>query len=479
MSTEAARGGPAAPLVRQDALVMAGLALVTLATRLFRLGSPRVLVFDEVYYALDAADLLERGAEVAPAHPPLGKWLIASGVWVTGFDPIGWRIASVVAGTALVLLTYASARLLTADRRLATIAALLVAVDGIAFVTSRLALLDVFVAVFLLGIVWCLIAARTHLGDHRRIRRYRTVAAVLLGLGMAVKWSAFWILPVMLVVFLHADLRLQPPGRPRRRAVAATLGVLALVPSVLYLASYGPWFVNADRTRVGLRACDEHDEQPCELGVLERVDVWVDHQLDLVDFHRNLEVRNRYAAPAWTWVIQREPAALLSKPCLPEMRGVPERLDDGVCGGSDTTTKARILAVANPVVWFPSVAAAALLAWWSIGPPLVAAFRRGAARPRWRADRRAMLLAGLAASQWVPWIVAGRQGYTYYAVTLIPILVLCLAEVLERWPAVRQWAGPAILVGSMVMFVWLYPLLTGAALDDGAAGMRLLMPSWP
>ena len=450
-----------APLTARDRLVMAGLAAATLALRVPRLGTPRVLVFDEVYYALDAADLLERGAEVAPAHPPLGKWLIASGIWASGFDPVGWRTASLLAGTALVVLTYAAARLLTDDRRLAAGAAVLVALDGIVFVTSRLALLDVFVAVFILGIAWCLIAARTHLGDHPRICRYRTVAAVLLGFGLGVKWSAVWVLPVMLVVFLHADLRLQPPGRPRRRALARTIAVLGLVPAALYVASYVPWFFNAERTQVGVRACGE--ERPCELGVLDRVDVWVDHQVDLFQFHNNLEVKNRYAAPAWTWVVQREPAALLSKPCLPEMGNVPERLDDGVCGDSEGPTKARILAVANPVVWVASLGATAALAW-------VAVRRR---------DRRAALLVALAVSQWVPWIVAGRQVYTYYAVTLVPVLVLCLIEALERWPVVLRRALPAILVGSMAMFIWLYPLLTGAALDDGAAGMRLLLPSWP
>ena len=49
-------------------------------TRLPRLGRPRAMVFDEVYYALDAADLLRHGVESSPAHPPLAKWFIAAGM---------------------------------------------------------------------------------------------------------------------------------------------------------------------------------------------------------------------------------------------------------------------------------------------------------------------------------------------------------------------------------------------------------------
>ena len=51
-------------------------------TRLPRLGRPRSMVFDEVYYALDAADLLRHGVESSPAHPPLAKWFIAAGIRV-------------------------------------------------------------------------------------------------------------------------------------------------------------------------------------------------------------------------------------------------------------------------------------------------------------------------------------------------------------------------------------------------------------
>ena len=31
-------------------------------------------------------------------HPDVGKWLIGAGEQVFGFDPLGWRVASAVAG---------------------------------------------------------------------------------------------------------------------------------------------------------------------------------------------------------------------------------------------------------------------------------------------------------------------------------------------------------------------------------------------
>ena len=76
-----------------------GLVAVTIGTGLVRLAGlnrPIGLVFDEIFYARDAC-LYVLGAEAAcgvadlqsRAHPPLGKWLIGSGIGILGYEQIG------------------------------------------------------------------------------------------------------------------------------------------------------------------------------------------------------------------------------------------------------------------------------------------------------------------------------------------------------------------------------------------------------
>lgn len=166
-----------------------GLVGLTLATRLPGLDRPRAFVFDEIYYALDAAELLRHGVEPAAAHPPLGKWLIAAGIQVAGFTPTGWRLAALLAGIALVLVTWWAARTVTDDPWLALLGAGLVALDGIAYVTGRLALLDVFVALATTVAAGATLAALRDRADAERLRRWRWVAALALGAGVAVKWA--------------------------------------------------------------------------------------------------------------------------------------------------------------------------------------------------------------------------------------------------------------------------------------------------
>jgi len=438
----------------------AALVGLVLLTRLPRLGRPRAMVFDEVYYALDAADLLRHGVESSPAHPPLAKWFIATGIRVFGFTPVGWRSAALLAGVALVLVTWLAARKVTDHGGLAFLAGFLVAFDGIAFVTGRLALLDVFVAVATTGAAWCVLGALVDRDDPERLRRWRWAVAVLLGLGTAMKWGAVWTWPVAAVVLVSLERRAAAPGAPRRRVTTTALAVLALVPVGLYVASYAPWFTQAERTRAGLAHCGT--ESPCQLGVLERFEVFVDHQRTLVDFHAGLDTDNPEAAPAWAWAGQTHPANLFSKPCLPEMTSAPDSLDDGVCRAADGPTEARLLALANPVSWFAGLLALGVLA--------VLAVRRG--------DDAAGALLALAASQWLPWMLTGREVYSYYAVSLVPLLALAVVLALDRLPRVRRWAAPALAAGSVLAFVFLYPLLTGQALTDGSADLRLLLPGW-
>ena len=105
-------------------------------------------------------------------HPMVGKYLIGFSESVFGMDPFGWRFASAVVGTLMVLLMIRLVRRLTGSMLLAaTAGSLLLCFDGLQFVLSRLALLDIFVAFFCLLAVHLLVMDR----DWARARLARAV----------------------------------------------------------------------------------------------------------------------------------------------------------------------------------------------------------------------------------------------------------------------------------------------------------------
>src|SRR4051794_28076705 len=113
-----------------------GPGIVTLLAaflRFDRLRIPHGVVFDEVYYSKDSHDLLRHGVELNQegtgpgfvVHPPLGKWAIALGEKMFGYNEFGWRFSAAVAGTVSVLIMCRVARRMTRSTLLGCFAGVL------------------------------------------------------------------------------------------------------------------------------------------------------------------------------------------------------------------------------------------------------------------------------------------------------------------------------------------------------------------
>src|SRR3954447_26961682 len=141
------------------------LGVASLAVRLWGISYPKDLLFDEAYYPPEAHELLTWGFEYNRGysfivHPPLGKWLIAVGEQLFGYNSFGWRFPSAVAGAVAVVVLVRLGRRLTGSTVLGLLAGLLLALDGFSFSLSRIGLLDAFLQVLVLSAVACLVVDR-------------------------------------------------------------------------------------------------------------------------------------------------------------------------------------------------------------------------------------------------------------------------------------------------------------------------------
>jgi dolichyl-phosphate-mannose-protein mannosyltransferase len=392
-------------------------------------------------------------------HPPLGKWLVGSGIAVFGYEPFGWRVGVAVAGILTVALVYLLAwRLLrrtTGGLALtigATVAAGLLAVDFLHLVQSRVAMLDAFIVLFVVGAVTAIVLDRDRDRDqpsrrwwHRLTfdRPWRLVAGVCIGAATAVKWSGAYVAPAVIglvVIWEIIERRRANPkaswgaafGSAFRREALPTVVLLGVVPVLVYLASYTGRMPGA---LIGL---------PWETGT-----VWrniFEHQRAMLDFHTGLGGDHPYQSPPWSWPLLQRPVAYWF--------------------GDEGGAYREILALGNPVTWWTGLLALAALVvtWWRAG---------------WGWLRPEPVILGAAAATYLPWLVLSgdrSQTFLWYFLPTVPFLCIALGT-LAAWAWSRTSGRIATAIAGLLVagsFAFFLPLLVALPLSPAEWQTRML-----
>jgi dolichyl-phosphate-mannose-protein mannosyltransferase len=417
-----------------DFLAVVAVTLLAAALRLWRLGVPSALMFDETYYAKDAcwyAFGAERvcgvASEQTAVHPPLGKWLLAAGVRVLGYNALGWRVAAALAGAATVTLLFILARKLLGSTLGAVVAAGALAIDPLHFVQSRIAMLDVFVAGFGVAAFTFLLWDRNQsIADLARggVRPWRIAAGTAAGAALASKWSGVLVVVAAVCLSLTwavAVRRREGGARPFDRAIRrdgpSILWWLVVWPLVIYSATY-----------VG-RIEGAIFELPWASGAWLR-ELW-ERQTYMYDFHSNLTATHSFQSPPWSWPLLKRPVSYFF-----------EETPSG--------DYREVLATGNPLAWWAALVVMAIL----VGKWL---------RVRDVASPEGFILAGFALL-YGPWMVlAGDRSavFLFYLLPALPFMYLALGYGAARLRPTR-WRSPTVALfgaGITALFVFYHPLL--------------------
>ncbi len=473
-----------------------------------------IFVFDEVYYVKFAQAYLA-GMPEFDAHPPLGKYFIAAGIFLSkGLfleSPVSHRWMNALVGGLVPLLVMGIALTLselnTVTKQAAkqtqnpaqnpakqwTFACLaggFVAIDGLFITESRYALINIYLVFF--GLLGHWLWLQAHLIQHQpqrlpqrqqaaspavRVTVYRVLAGIALGCAIATKWNAIGYLLSLLIWELYQNNKLlRVSGRiPQIKALSRQIAALCtygiLIPAFTYSALWWPH----------LYLSKEH------FIALHRT---------LLTFHLHLGTHSHSACSKWyTWPLLIKPIAYWYEKKGPWAYSVSN--------------------LGNPVLWWLSSAAIAVLAIAvaiGLAKAVVVfgknvlsrqAFRQSPRKPpshalsssgetvknnslngSWRNHPLAAYLLIGYATNWLPWAVVSRCTFIYLYMPAVIFSFMTLAWLLSEWlysPVNRPWAKTIswIMLGAIALsFLFWLPLSLGLPLTSESLSWRWWLKSW-
>jgi dolichyl-phosphate-mannose--protein O-mannosyl transferase len=423
--------------ISRDWLYALGFGALGLILRLWNLDSPKGKIFDEIYYATNAQSLLENGVEIDSksglaqfiVHPPTGKWLIASGIKLFGYNEFGWRFTAAIVGSISIVLMYFTAKKLFNNRLLSVVAASLISMDGLHLVHSRIALLDIFLLFFIQIAVLAFLHSRYWL------------SALTLGLACSVKWSGLYVLIALTLYVLITDFRTHRylgADKPIRKALRENLLYrflqFGIFPIFIYIASWFSWF-----------ASDKGWDRNYSTNPL--LSLWHYHS-EILNFHTKLTDSHPYSANPWSWLIQGRPTSFFYE--------TPK-----TCGG--TNCSQEILAIGTPILWWAATLALLVTIGFWVS----------------KRDKQAEILLVVIGASYLPWFaIQERTMFSFYTIAFEPFLLLTLVYVLSK--VVKNQKRIATIFGAIVLVNFLYflPIFLGLVITYNSWRDRMWLPSW-
>lgn len=447
------------------------LSATAIVTRIWQLGSPPSIVFDEVYFRTFTASYLS-GNYFFDIHPPFAKLLFAGIASLFGLSAdqtisgesgsVLLRIFPAIAGASLVPLIYVVVRQLGLGRRIALLCGLLLLLDNALLVESRFVLMDS--TLLLVGLSAISIFLKLRKCENKKRWTWVLILGLLLGVLVSIKWTGIAIVFLLAIAWMFDLIRKHPSKKSKPIVEATTVVVLIAAVyigcfwvhfSLLGRSGEGDVFMsrNFQSTLVGSRFYNENKQ-------FTFTDKFFELNAQMYNAQNSLKnTTHPYSSRWYTWPLMLRPVYFWQS--------------DTSADGS----QAHIYLLGNPTVWWIGL----------IG--IIGAFALLCIKPRWlgRRTRLVSFLLGGYVVNFIPFMFIDRPMFLYhYLFALIfSLLTACvLLDVLfdtlvkKRQKKLTEYIYWGIIAVVFGVFLFFLPISYGWQLSPDGLLWHMWLPSW-
>lgn len=403
-------------------VILVSAVIVGFLVRINDVGYPDKFMFDEVYYAFTAQEITKGNLyawgkdysypginEFEWTHPPLGKEIISLGILVFGDSPFAWRIFQVLFGAAAAMLIFLLARNIFNSVNIGMFSAILYLLDPFPFVLSRIAMVDIFLFVFLISA--CLFTVKYLRKENNK---FLYLSGIFLGLAVSVKWTALsfnlFILICLFISYLYKNKDKKIEIKPASQKLLLLTLSLVFIPIVIYILSYIPFFI--------------YKQSFSEFIALHK---------SMLRYHESVKNPHNYQSAWWSWI-------LVYKPLLLYFEKVGR-------------LREYIYTIGNPVIWWTGIAA------------IIAAIIQII---RTRSYPLIFVISGMFIS-WLPWILSPKKViFIYHFLPTLMFLYILVAYFIDKIWSISTKGKMIVLLYfflSLSAFVYLFPILTAETIS--------------
>lgn len=413
---------------------------VSFGLKFYRLEFPQSYYFDEVYFAFTAQEMAKGNKSAwqvpeveAPkdlayewTHPPLGKEISSLGILIFGDNTFGWRFFQAFFGVLGTLFIFLLGRNLF-NNGVGLIAALLYTFESFIFVLSRITMVDIFMANFVL-------LASLFVVKYAKSRKtiFLLLTGAFCGASISIKWSGVYVAEFLAGVsfFLIYYFEVYSSDSEGSSYVGALLKIFprmilafAIIPLIIYLVTYLPYFYFGN-------------------SIVDFISL----QGHMFGYHGGVTDTHPYQSQWWMW-------PLLLKPVYMHFENL---------GGQ----YAHIYALGNPFIWWTGCA-----------------FFLAAVVQVIRKESPALIFAVVSVlAYWLPWALSPRKvTFLYHFLPALLFVIIIIAYFLNSiWNKSKY--GKLIVVmyimAAIGVFIYFYPMIAAVPVSPNSVDHFFWLQSW-